>query len=237
MPYVADPDEATVNDVGRRLLAVLLRFPEETDGIRIQRSTLHQIAHPELRKEDFNESIRRLAEQSYSIAEATGTGKRADVVLLPTDEDVDGWEFLFYDDFPDDFTLEDVARLLTDVHGLDVVTPLSEDLLIKRKQREPIKHDPDVPRVCARCKETKETTEFARRSSNPDDRDYHRFQSYCTSCTRQAVRDGGYADTRTQRPERWKEHDGSSTHRSNGRPGGRKPNAVPWHGYLQQFTP
>ncbi|RBY85743.1 hypothetical protein [Blastococcus sp. TF02A-30] len=226
MPYIADPDEATVADVGRRLLAVFLR-PSEAETIRIPRSKLHEIAAPDLRKEDFYEAIRRLAEQTHSVAEATGTGRRADVVLTRTNEDVGGWEFLFYDDFPDDFGLGEVVSLLTDAHGLDVSTPLPDDLLVARKQREPIKHDPDVPRTCGKCGETKETSHFLRRSSDPADRDYHRFQSYCRECNAAYQKDNRPYDARV-RMDRW------GTGRTGRiRPGGRHPNNPT---YRYQFT-
>lgn len=226
MPYIADPDEATVHDVGRRLLALVLR-PTEAETLRIPRKALHEALAPEMRREDFYECIRRLAEETSAVTERTGTGRRADVVLERTDEDVDGYEFLFYEDFPDDFTLEDVVPLLTEVHGLDVSSAFPEDILVERKQREAIKHDPDVPRRCAKCGETKETSHFLRRSSDPSDRDFHRFQSYCKACSAGYQRDNRPYDDRV-RMDRW-----GTGRTGRTRPGGRHPNNPP---YRYAFT-
>ncbi len=82
-------------------------------------------------------------------------------------------------------------------------------------------HDPDVPRKCAKCGETKETKHFGRRSADPEHPDYNRFQSYCVTCTREVKRTWAakHGDSREQRPERWVQGKYS-------RPGGRRPRSA-----------
>lgn len=221
MPYIADPDEATTEKVRNALLAVALRHADSgTDAfIRVPRSTLHQLAAPDVRREDFYEVVRRLAEESEAVQEATGTGRRADVVLHRIVDEVGEWEAFLYDAFPDDTPEpEELTAWLTGL-GYDVSSPVPTDALIRRKPRPPVVHDPDVPRRCAKCGETKETKHFGRRSADPDLPGYQQFQSYCLPCTKAgkaawAARNG---DRRTQRPERWS-NSGSA------RPGGRHPN-------------
>lgn len=218
MPYLADPDEETVRTVRDRLLSFALRPGDSgLDAFyRVPRSKLHQLVAPEIRREDFYEAVRRLAEETDAVREATGTGRRADVVLDRIVDEVGEWETVLYADFPDDEPEpEDLLPLLD---GLDVTTPIPDDLLVRRTPRPPVVHDPEVPRQCAKCGETKPTTAFGRRSADPDLPGYHQFQSYCASCTRESKRqwaaDNG--DRRTQRPERWVQG-------KYARPGGRRP--------------
>ncbi len=229
MPYLADPDEETVRSVRDRLLAFALRPGDSglDPFYRVPRAKLHQLVAADLRKEDFYEAIRRLAEETDAVSEATGTGRRADVVLDRIVDEVNEWETVLYDDFPEDTPEpEEVAAL---VAAYDVTTPIPADLLVRRTARPPVVHDPDVPRTCAKCKEVKETKHFGRRSADPDLPGFHQFQSYCIACTRESKRqwaaDNG--DRREQRPERWGGRSGRQ------RPGGRHPNN-PTHRY--QFT-
>jgi hypothetical protein len=232
MPYISDPDEATVTRVRNALLAVALRHADSgLDAfVRIPRFKLHQLAAPDVRKEDFYEAVRRLAEESDAVREATGTGRRADVLLDRIVDEVGEWEEFLYEDFPEDTPEpEELAAWLAGF-GLDTSSPIPTDLLVKRTVRPPIVHDPDVPRRCAKCEETKPTTEFGRRSADRDHPGYLQFQSYCKGCTRKGKRqwaaDNG--DRRTSRPERY------GTGRTGRiRPGGRHPNN-PTHRY--QFT-
>lgn len=228
MPYMPDPDEETIRQVRNGLLAVASR-PSDTGldaFVRVPRSKLHGLVAPDVRREDFYEAIRRLAEETEAVREAVGTGRRADVVLDKIVDEVGEWESVLYDDFPDDEPEpEQVVALL----GLDVSDPLPADLLVRRKPRTPIVHDPAVPRTCAKCEETKPTAEFGRRSADPTHPDYLRFQSYCTACARDSKRTWAVenGDPRSQRQERW----GGKSGRV--RPGGRHPHN-PSHRY--QFT-
>ncbi len=108
MPYISDPDQETVANVRDRLLAVAVRHADTGDDpfMRIPRTKLHALAAPHLRREDFYESIRRLAVETDAIKEATGTGRRADVILDRVVLDGEGgkWETVLYEVFPDDET-------------------------------------------------------------------------------------------------------------------------------------
>ncbi len=190
MPYIADPDDTLVQQIGRALVAYAPRPADVGDEtLRIPRSKLYDAIAPTmfgLRREDFNEAIRRLTEQTDAIREATGTGKRADVVLTRVTDDIGDYEEPVYDDFEDYIEPEAVAALLAE-QGHDVTTPIPSELLIRKKQREPVRHDQEAPRKCTRCGETKTLDNFHRRSKNPNDREFYRWQSYCVPCTAQAL--------------------------------------------------
>ena len=218
MPYIADPDDATVHAVALCLLAVAIRPADTGDDafIRLPRAKLHELAAPEIRREDFYEAVRRLTEETDAIREATGTGKRPDVILDRVVDEVGEWETVLYDEFPDDDPEpEQVADLLTTVHGFDVTTPLPDDLLVRRRRREPVVHDEAQPRRCARCGETKATEHFLRRSSDPQDREYRRFQSYCKDCQKAALRANRPPDDRVRTDRYLLDR--------RGRPGARRP--------------
>ncbi len=221
MPYDPDPDQATIESVRNALLAVACRHADSGADpfIRIPRAALHAMTLPDLRREDFYECIRRLADETEAVREATGTGRRADVVLDRVVDEVGEWETVLYTVFPDDEP-EQVTEYLTGL-GMDVTSPVPTDLLIRRTPRPSIVHDPDVPRVCASCNETKETSHFKRRSADPEHPAYQQFQSYCDVCTKTKKREwaAAYGDRRTQRPERW-----GTGRTGKVRPGGRHPN-------------
>lgn len=223
MPYQPEPDQAMIESVRNALLAVACRHADSGADpfIRIPRAALHAMTLPDLRREDFYECIRLLADETEAVREATGTGRRADVVLDRVVDEVGEWETVLYTAFPDDEPEpEQVTEYLTGL-GLDVTSPVPTDLLIRRTARPPVVHDPDVPRVCAACKETKTTDNFGRRSADPSLPGYQQFQSYCNDCTRTKKREwaAAHGDYRTQRPERW------GTGRTGRiRPGGRHPN-------------
>lgn len=237
MPYIARPDEETIKRVRNALLAIALRHADtgEDAFMRFPRSTLYTLTGLDLRKEDFNASVRFLAEETEAVREMKGTGSRADVALDLIVDEVGEWETVLYEDFPDDEPEpEDVAALVGPVSP----DPIPTDLLIRRRPRARVVHDPEAPRKCAKCEETKPTTDFGRRSSDPQHPDYLRFQSYCKPCVTVQQRTYAYADPRRQRPERWKEDvEANRSRPTNGREGARHPNAVPYHGYFKQFTP
>ncbi|MFQ1002539.1 hypothetical protein [Modestobacter sp. SSW1-42] len=219
MPYISDPDEDTIRQVRNDLLTIALRHSDTGDDafIRVPRSTLYTMTGSTVRREDWNESIRRLTEETDAVREATGTGRRADVILDKIVDEVGAWEDVLIDDFPDsEPEPEDVTALL----GVDVSEPIPTDVLIRRKPRTPLAHDPVAPRKCAKCGEVKEPKEFGRRSADPDLPGYSQFQSYCRACSTARHRDAGYGDDRKQRRERWTE----DARRS--RPGGRHENSV-----------
>lgn len=223
MPYDPDPDPATIESVRNALLAVACRHADSgaDDFIRLPRAALHAMTLPELRREDFYECIRRLADETEAVREAVGTGRRADVVLDRIVDEVGEWESLIYEDFPEDTPEpEQVTAYLAGL-GLDVTSPIPTDLLIRRTPRPSVVHDPAVPRVCASCNETKETTHFGRRSADPSLPGYQQFQSYCDACAKTKKRDwaAAHGDQRTQRPERW-----GTGKTGLVRPGGRHPN-------------
>lgn len=236
MPYIAEPDEETIRKVRNALLAVALRHADtgEDAFMRLPRTKLYDLTGLDVRREDFYAAVRFLAEETDAVREMTGTGRRADVALDRIVDEVGEWETVLYDDFPDDEPEpEQVAALIGGVSP----EPIPTDLLIKRKPRTPVVHDPEAPRKCARCGETKPTTEFGRRSADPEHPDHHRFQSYCRACATAHHRSYAYNDPRRQRPERWKEDVEDNKGRpTNGRTGGRHPNAAPYHGYFKQFT-
>lgn len=206
MPYIPALDEDTVAAVGKFLCSVTLR-PRETnhdeDVLRLDRKSLWATFRDEIpvtRREDFYAALRDLAMGDLDDAVKIIDGPARKVHLLLSCY-VDDFEPLFYDDV--DEIDDDVCREILAAQGYDVASLLLDADRIMPRQ--PVRHDPDVPRCCSRCKETKPTTEFGRRAPEGEP-GYFRFQALCIDCKTDYAREWrakhpGY-DTRTGRKRR-----------------------------------
>lgn len=204
MPYMPRLSPETVHAVGRYLVSVAVRPREtETDDavVRIDRKTLwdqYGAASPVARFEDFYEALRLIADETDGLQIVDGSARRVNIILSC---DAEEWEELFYEDYPyDDIDHDEVREYLAAQH-YDVTTPTPDAHRVMPRARNTFKHDPDVPRTCTRCEQTKPTDQFYRRGREGSPL-YHRFGSVCRDClvvcTRDYRRKNPGVDSRTR---------------------------------------
>ena len=186
MPYRPDLTDETVNAVAKYLFSIVLR-PHETDledevWVTVNRKRLWDLygeQSPVDRFEDFYEALRILADGEFSDAVEIRNGT-ARTVLIALSRIAEDWEPAFYDD-TEDFD-GDIARAILTAQGYDIDTVLPDvHRIMPNLRRDPVVHDPAVPRTCSRCKQTLETHHFARRGREGTP-GYNRFTSQCLDC-------------------------------------------------------